>query len=249
MVPGEVEVGRFVKLDPTTDYTYHPYAGYITLNRSLQPQQAIAVAYTVPDTIDPRKPLDIGTFSSRDTARSSKLVMKLVRPQGLGPQFPAAWRMMLKNIYPLGGRGIKSAGFSLDIFYEVPGRDPQDNILSMYNLLEVFGLDRYGQNPGSPPDGKFDYSPGLTVDESRGEVIFPRTEPFREGIRRYFLSKGRTIAEADSFIYPEVYDTTFIGASNSQRNKFLIRGSITSSVASSVLHRIQRCRRECEGRR
>ena len=233
MVPGEVEVGRFIRLDPAIDYIYHEYAGYITLNRSLQPEQAIAVAYTLPDTIDPRKTMDVGTFSTRDTARSVKMVLKLVRPQKLGPQFPAAWRMMLKNIYPLGGRGIKKEGFDLKILYEVPGKDPQDNILGAFNLIEMFGLDRYGETSGSPPDGKFDYSPGVTIDESRGELIFPRTEPFREGIRRYFLSKSRTIADADSFAFGEVYDTTFNGASNSQRNKFLIRGSITSSIASS----------------
>ncbi|MCX6144924.1 MAG: cell surface protein SprA, partial [Ignavibacteriales bacterium] len=231
MVPGEVEVGRFIRLDPG-DYIYHEYAGYITLNRSLQPEQAIAVAYTLPDTITGRLPMDVGTFSTRDTSHA-KLVLKLVRPQKLGPQFAAAWRMMLKNIYPLGGRGIKKEGFDLKILYEVSGKDPQDNIQGAYNLLEVFALDRYGESPGSPPDGKFDYSPGMTIDESRGELIFPRAEPFREGIRRYFLSKNRSIADADTFVFAEVYDTTFNGASNSQRNKFLIRGSITSSIASS----------------
>jgi len=233
MVPGEVEVGRFVRLDPSTDYTYHEYAGYITLKRSLQPEQAIAVAYTLPDPFDSKKNTDIGNFGSRDTAKSSKLVMKLVRPQKLGPQYKTAWRMMLKNFYNLGGRGIKKEGFELKILYEIPGKEPQDNILDAFNLIEVFGLDRYGEQQGSPPDGKFDFSPMLTIDEDRGELIFPRAEPFREGIRRYFLSKTLTIAQADSFVFSEVYDTTFNGASNSQRNKFLIRGSTSSSMAST----------------
>lgn len=233
MVPGEVEVGRFVRLDPAMDYTYHEFAGYITLNRALQPEQAIAVAYLVPDPFDPRKNTDIGNFGSRDTSKSLKLVMKLVRPQKLGPQYKTAWRMMLKNFYNLGGRGIKKEGFELKILYEIPGREPEDNILGAFNLIEVFGLDRYGEQPGSPPDGKFDFTPMLTIDENRGELIFPRAEPFREGIRRYFLSKGRTIAEADSFTFSEIYDTTFNGASNSARNKFLIRGSTSSSMAST----------------
>ena len=233
MVPGEVEVGRFVRLDPTSDYTYHQYAGYITLNRSLQPEQAIAVAYTVPDTLNPRNSMDIGNFGSRDTSKSMKLVLKLVRPQKLGPQYKTAWRMMLKNIYPLGGRGIKKDGFDLKILYEVPGQQPVDNILGVYNLLEVFGLDRFGEQPGSPPDGKFDYSPGYTINESRGELIFPRAEPFREGLRQFFLSKGRAVAQADSFAFNEVYDTTYNGATNSQKNKFLIQGTITSSVAAT----------------
>ena len=233
MLPGEVEVGRFVRLDPATDYTYHEYAGYITLSRALQPEQAIAVAYTIPDPFDRTKNKDIGNFGTRDTAKSSKLVMKLVRPQKLGPQYRTAWRMMLKNFYPLGGRGIKKEGFELKIVYEIPGKQPEDNILGAFNLIEVFGLDRYGETPGSPPDGKFDYTPMLTIDENRGELIFPRAEPFREGIRRYFLSRGRTIAEADSFVFSEIYDTTYNGASNSQRNKFLVRGSTSSSMAST----------------
>ena len=232
-VPGEVEVGRFIRLDPSSDYTIHEYAGYISLNRSIQPEQAIAVAFTVPDPTDARRSVDIGNFGSRDTSKSLKLMMKLVRPQKLGPQFKTAWRMMLKNIYPLGGRGIKKEGFELKILFEVPGKEPQDNILAAFNLIEMFGLDRYGENPGSPPDGKFDYAPGLTINESRGELIFPRVEPFRESIRQYFLARGRTIADADSFMFHEVYDTTFNGASNSQRNKFLIRGTITSSIAST----------------
>ncbi len=233
MVPGEVEVGRFIRLDPNADYIYHDYEGYISLTRSLQPEQAIAVAYTIPDTINPKLTMNVGNFGSRDTSKTLKLVMKLVRPQKLGPQYKTAWRMMLKNIYPLGGRNIKKDGFDLEILYEVSGKEPQDNILGAFNLIEVVGLDRYGEQPGSPPDGKFDYAPALTIDEVRGELIFPRTEPFREGIRRYFLSKGRAIAEADSFVFSEVYDTTFNGASNSSHNKFLIRGNITSSVAST----------------
>ncbi len=233
MVPGEVEVGRFIRLDPNSDYTYHQYAGYITLNRSLQPEQAIAVAYTLPDTLNPKDNMNVGNFGSRDTSKSMKLVMKLVRPQKLGPQYKTAWRMMMKNVYPLGGRGIKKEGFELKIVYEVPGKEPQDNIRGEFNLLEVFGLDRYGEQPGSPPDGKFDYAPQLTINESRGELIFPRVEPFRDGIRKFFLSKGLSIADADSFAFKEVYDTTFNGASNSQRNKFLIRGSTSSSMAST----------------
>ena len=233
MIPGEVEVGRFVRLDPA-DFTYEKHTGYITLNRSLQPEQAVAVAYTVPDPTDIRKNVDIGNFGSKvDTSKGLKLIMKLVRPQKLGPQYKTGWRLMMKNFYPLGGRGIKKDGFDLKVVYEVPGKEPQDNILGLFNLLEVFGLDRYGEQAGSPPDGKFDYSAGLTIDEGRGELIFPSVEPFRDGIRKYFLSKGRTLAEADSFAFAEVYDTTYNGASNSQRNKFIIRGSTSSSMAAS----------------
>ncbi len=232
-VPGEVEVGRFIRLDPA-DYTYHEYAGYITLNRPIQQEQAIAVTYSVPSPLDLSRTVDIGNFGTKDTLKNVKLVMKLVRPQKLGPQFRLAWRLMLKNIYPLGGRGIKKEGFELNIYYEVPGRPlPGDDNIFGYNLIQVFGLDRFGEEPGSPPDGKVDYYPGLTINQSRGELIFPTVEPFRQGIRKFFLDRGRTIAEADSFIFREVYDTTYNGALNSQRNRFLIKGKTTASIAST----------------
>jgi len=232
-VPGEVEVGRFIRLDPA-DYTYHEYAGYITLNRQIQPEQAIAVAYSIPNPADLNRTIDIGNFGSKDTVKTLKLVMKLVRPQRLGPQFRTAWRLMLKNIYPLGGRGIKKDGFELNIYYEVPGRPlPGDDNILGFNLIQVFGLDRFGEEPGSPPDGKFDYYAGYTINEARGELIFPTVEPFRQGIRNFFLSRGRTIAEADSFIFREVYDTTYNGAVNSQRNRFLIKGKTSAAIAST----------------
>jgi cell surface protein SprA len=232
-VPGRVEVGRFIRLEPA-DYTYHEYAGYITLNRAVQHEQAIAVAYSVPDPANPSRTIDIGNFGAKDTLKNLKLVMKLVRPQKLGPQFRTAWKQMLKNIYSLGGRGIKEEGFELNIYYEVPGRPPpgDDNIVG-FNLIQVFGLDRFGEQPGSPPDNKFDYYPGYTINEARGELIFPTVEPFRKRIRDFFEERGRTIAEADSFIFGEVYDTTLNGAVNSQRNRFAIKGKSTTSIAST----------------
>ncbi|HEY4613088.1 MAG TPA: cell surface protein SprA, partial [Bacteroidota bacterium] len=232
--PGELEVGRFIRLDPA-DYYYDKYAGFITLNRPIQPEQAIAVAYSLPNPNNLQQTIDVGNFGIKDTVKTLKLVMKLVRPQKLGPQFKRAWQLMLKNIYPLGGRGIKEEGFELNIYYEVPSRPPPgDADIAGFNLIEVFGLDRFGENPGSPPDGKFDYYNGLTINETRGELIFPTVEPFRKGIQKYFLEHGRTIAEADSFIFREIYDTTYTAAvNNTQRNRFLIKGKSTASIAST----------------
>ncbi|MFH0992381.1 MAG: cell surface protein SprA [bacterium] len=224
-IPGEIEVGPFIRLQPDVDYTINKNAGYISLKTMVQYEQAIAVAYQV-------KAKQIGNFGSRDTSRSLKLIMKLVRPQKLGPQFKTAWRMMLKSRYALGSRGLRKEGFDLKILYEVSGKEPQDNILGVVNLIEMLGLDRFTESGGPPPDGKFDYQNGQTIDEERGELIFPMAEPFRNGIWRYFQARGFPLAQADSFIFHEVYDTTYNGASNSQRNKFLIKGSTSSSVTS-----------------
>jgi cell surface protein SprA len=230
--PGRIEIGSFIRLELEKDFTYNKYTGVITLNRSVQPDQAIAASYVT-------RGKTIGNMSTSDTAKSMKLIMKLVRPKQLGPQFKSAWKLLLKNIYSLGGRGVKKEGFTLGIKYEVPG-EPVDNIMDGINLLQLFNLDRYDENGTLQPDNKFDYFPGLTIDEIRGEIIFPVTEPFRYGIydflKKYYSGKKDDIfikAVADSFMFGDVYDTTYNGATNNLRNKYVISGNITASTTSS----------------
>ncbi|MGB2867711.1 MAG: cell surface protein SprA, partial [Bacteroidota bacterium] len=229
-IPGEVEVGRFNKLEPT-DYTYNSYAGIISLNKSLDPSQVVAVSYLQGDGGT------VGTFNSRDTL---KLVLKLVRPKNLGPQFKTAWRMMLKNHYPLGGTGIKSDGFELRVEYELPSQPPFRSVLPQnVGLLEMFGLDRFvgTDNAQQGHDQTFDYLSGLTIDETRGELIFPTVEPFDSPSIAKFLSEKLDAASAkayaDSFAFRSLYDTTYYGALNSNRNLYYIRGTIKPSTAST----------------
>lgn len=226
---GRVVVGRFLKLEEGKDFTYDKYLGYISMNRSVQEQQAIAVAYTLPSG-------DIGNFGSKDTTAATKLVLKLVKPPQLGPHMRPAWDLMLKNIYPLGGRNIKKEGFELDIFYTTAGKEPEPSVAG-FNLLEMFGLDRYKTDYQPGADGNFDYIPTFTINEARGEVIFPKLEPFGDGIRDFFLAREtdpqRAIALADSFAFYVLYDTTFNGAANNFKNRFTIKGSITAAIASS----------------
>ncbi len=235
-VPGEIEVGGFFKLEQGTDYTFNADAGFISLNRALQPDQAIAVAYDVTDLAGNVR--EIGNFGSRTPLDSLKLILKLVRPKNLDPQMKTAWRMMLKNRYPLGGRGIKKDGFELHIEYEIYGQQPVRDVLNNIGLLEMFGLDRFTGTTTPQPDKVFDYFPGTTVDEARGELVFPTVEPFRAStIKKFLLEKGmpdaQATAAADSFSYDAIYDTTYNGALNSDRNKYYIRGNITPSTASS----------------
>ncbi len=140
--------------------------------------------------------------------------------------------MTLKNIYPIGGRDIKKEKFALDIYYQFPGREPQDNILQT-NLLQLFRLDKTDESGTGAPDNKFDFSPGLTIDQARGEIIFPSLEPFREGIIKYFREHNVT-APPDSFTYSDVYDTTVTGArNNNAKDRFIIKGKYASSVSST----------------
>ena len=226
-----IDAGDYIKLEQNLDYVFHPHAGFITLNRSLQAEQAIAVAYSIA----------AGTIGNFDRDTSTPLIMKLVRPRQLGPQHRTAWRMMLKNHYPLGGRGIKKEGFELSIFYQVAGTPPEVDIVlpQGVRLVQMFGLDRFSETGAVGSDEKFDYFPGLTIDENRGELIFPTVEPFDSVSIRNFLLKrvGFTAAQAqaaaDSFAFGAIYDTTDNGSRNSERNKFIIKGVITPTTAST----------------
>lgn len=237
-IAGRVEVGTFIRLEPNIDYKFDEYLGYISLNRSLQPEQVIAVAYTLPSPVG-----DIGNFGAKDTLKTAKLILKLVRPRNLDPSMKTAWSLMLKNIYPLGGRGIKKDGFELKTEYRAPGQEPVTTILpDGINLLELFRIDRFREDGAPQPDGIFDWLPNITIDVFRGELIFPTLEPFGENIKKFFLDRYKPtnptdslkyIALADSFIFREVYDTTYNGALNSRKNNFFLRGNIVSAIAAT----------------
>ncbi|HEY6952024.1 MAG TPA: cell surface protein SprA, partial [Bacteroidota bacterium] len=238
-IPGQVEVGQFIKLQQgvNADYVVNPYAGIISMNVAVAQEQAIAVAYTKPVKGNLKLSEDVGNFGSR-TTDTLRLVLKLVKPRYLDPSFTSAWKLQIRNRYPLGGRGIKKDGFDLNIQYEAPGGNPVQAVLNNVTLLQMFGLDRFTEG-SSGSDGKFDYLPGITVDENRGELIFPTLEPFDTTSIRSFLSQSPNVtaqqaaAAADSFSYAAIYDTTYTGAINNGRNKFVISGNFTPSVAST----------------
>jgi len=224
-VSGKIEVGKFIKLKRDEQYFVHDNTGFITLAQQVSDEQAIAVAYKT------QRGETYGDFLSARTDTTRRLVLKLVKPRYLIPSMQTAWKLQLRNIYPTGGRGLRKDGFEMRIYYQLPGQEPQDNIQGN-NLLQIFGVDRTDESGTGPPDNKFDYSQGITIDEVRGEIIFPSLEPFREGIRSYF--QQHNIANPDSFIYGDIYDTTLTAArNNSQRDRFLIKGKFIGSVTST----------------
>jgi cell surface protein SprA len=248
---GEMVAGSFIPLQAGTDYNYNADAGIITMLGSLQDVQAIAVAYTL---LNPAtgKTYDVGNFGSRtlDDTLHTNLVMKLVRPQNLpsNPTMKTAWTMMLKNRYLLGPRSIKKNGFTFTINYTLSGQTPSPNVPgSDMGLLELFGLDQYNSDGTiKSPDKSFDYKggafadDGITIDENRGEIIFPVLEPFSAASIKYFFSvhgmdttKTDVKNLADSLSYQAIYDTTYSGAVNDMRNVFSFDGSVTGSQSST----------------
>ncbi len=178
--PGQVETGWFELLQQDVDYVLHPETGYITFKTNLQDDDVVAVAFQ-------RQNGDIygeflNTININDT--SSNIVLKLVKPKNLqsGGPYARAWKLQLKNIYPLGGRNIKEEGFEFNIEYEKEGQEPVTDLVGKdgqtHRLLTEFGLDLLDASKNPNPDNKFDFRPNLTIFPETGEVIFPNAPAF-----------------------------------------------------------------------
>ncbi len=225
-IPGQSVIGsRFVLLTQDVDYEYNPYVGVITFKTQIQDNEAVAVAYRVegpPGGVDNY----YGEFLKETGAdTSATIVLKLIKPPQLQPggTFTEAWRLQLKNIYPIGGRDIKKEGFKLDVEYNPPGQEPVNNVGGV-NLLQAFKLDTRDESGTGGPDGAFDWDPGRTILPKSGEIIFPVIEPF-----------GKEFPLSDkSLAYQSVYDTTVTFAKQDNvHDRFVLKGEY-SALSSSV---------------
>ena len=240
-IPGQIETGPFVRLDPTQyELDGDGYLGELSLNTNVGDQQIIGISYRIAGATGNGP--QFGEFArdlgSDSTSLSRRLILKMVKPKNLisnGPSYPVAWRMLMKNIYPISGigRNVKKAGFSLDIFRRIPGAEDQNSVLNE-QLLRVFGIDKYNSDdtPAPTGDGQFDFRPGRTINLARAEIIFPTIFPFSDGVRGYFAAKGVAIADTSEFFYRDNYDTTVTFAQQSLKNRYVIRGKATGEATS-----------------
>ena len=197
-IAGQQETGRFLLLTQGTDYDIHPYTGFITMKTAVNEQDIIAVAFKQGPT---GNTVTYGQFLQTVNQEDSVIVLKLVKPKNLQPQYTEAWSLKLKNIYPTGARNIKREGFEFKVKYEVVGQDPTDELQTEQGniwLLQALGLDKVNEAGQSIPDNKFDYIPGITIFPETGEIIFPVLQPFGKNI----------IPSLQDYTYQPIYDTT-----------------------------------------
>jgi hypothetical protein len=227
-IPGKIEYGNFVKLDPS-QYTIDKNIGVLTLLNSYSSDQVIAIVYQTQhgDTY--------GTFSFDNTSKS-RLVFKLIKPANLVPggSFAEAWRLMLKNIYPIGGLNLTPTSIKdLKILYTPQGGTAQDNIAgpngTSVSLVHLFHLDGSG-GVGSP--NTFFYNEGVDIDPARGEIIMPFVKPFVEAFQQ--TGQGYAIDSANSYIYSSIYDTTSEIYTSDNHNLYSMSGSYVGSSSSRI---------------
>lgn len=214
------------------EFTLNSQLGYISLNVALNNDEVLAVAYeyTLGGQI-----FKVGEFSTDGISAPDALVLKLLKGTSLSPRLPT-WDLMMKNIYALGAYQIEPRDFTLNILYQddETGNSinyiPEGN-LSELILLQVLGLDNLNRQNDREEDGVFDYLEGLTIDPSKGRMMFPVVEPFGSYLRDKFTDPSI----ADKYVFQELYDSTQTKAVQSaEKNKFKISGTYSSSSGSEI---------------
>ncbi len=225
------------KLRPN-EYTLNPYFGYITLSQKLNPNEALAVA--VEYTVNGQR-FQIGEFSTDvppNPDTPSVLFLKLLKNINVRPDLPT-WRLMMKNIYPLGSFQIQRKDFELQVVYrdDETGTDlvyiPEPDEPNLYKklLLQVMGLDRLNEQNEPLPDGRFDFLDRLTIMPDKGLVIFPVVEPFGSHLEAQFEDPNR----ARRYVFRALYDSTkFYAEQQAAKNKFFLKGTYASSSGREI---------------
>ncbi len=227
------------KLD-STEYYYNEKLGFLSLNRPLQPDEVLAVAfqYTYNGQV-----YQVGEFANDvppdgKIAQPQVLFLKLLKATSARPALPL-WDLMMKNIYALNSSQINQEGFRLDIFYQDPGGGEKRYLpeaTGTYEgepLLSILHLDRLNSQNDPQPDGVFDFVSGYTINPERGNIIFPVLEPFGNALKKAF---GSDSALAAKYMYQMLYDSTLtIAQQFPQFNRFVMRGSYKSNSSSDIM--------------
>lgn len=225
----KVESARLLK---ESEYRLNSTLGYISLNTKLNADQVLGVAfeYTYRGQV-----YQVGEFSADITATDQSLYVKMLKSTTQDTRLPI-WRLMMKNVYPLGAMNVQRSNFKMAIKYLSDTTGTEINYLPIpglndRSLLQVMNLDRLDSNQESNVDGFFDFIEGYTINSDRGLIIFPVAEPFGEHLVRAI--NNPTIAA--QYAYTELYDSTLtVARQYADKNKFVLTGEYQASSGSRI---------------
>lgn len=248
---------RFRKLAEGRDYEFDPQLGYLSLNRSLSPDEQIAIAFQYRRTDGTI--VQVGDFDQETGTdlNGRRIILKLLR--GDNPTaFDASWALTMRNIYRIGGRSLRADDLELDIVYAPSGQPAQETLPGVTvgqqrTILTTLGLDRLDNDGSTPqPNAEFDFVNGLTINAGNGRVIFPFLEPFGARLRDVFEGNGTlngeplsvqftgeaNIANAEAATNAYAFDTLYTSKQENARrfpglDRYAIVGSFRSSVQES----------------
>jgi cell surface protein SprA len=232
-----------------SEYTFHKELGFVTLQRKLQNDEALAVAFEY--TYNGRK-YKVGELSEDYSNKDAKEVvyLKLLRPRKIAVKDNAGtilptWNLMLKNLYNLNVTQLQRDGFQLRLIYRddrtgIDNPQLQDGDISRTKqLIEVFGLDRLNPYNDPSPDGNFDYVERYTISPETGLIMFPFLEPFDKALRKLFAQEPNANTQQlllQKYLYDTLYRTTKAEAELvATKNKFYIVGSFKAGAGKEII--------------
>lgn len=236
------------KLAPT-EYSFHKELGYLTLQRKLQNDEALAVAFEY--TYNGRA-YKVGELTEdySNLEEDKVIFLKLLRPRKInikdtqGNVIPT-WNLMMKNIYSLNVSQLTRDGFQLRVIYR-DDRTGIDNpqlqegeVARTRQLIEALGLDRLNPYNDPQPDGNFDYVDKVTIIPETGLIVFPFLEPFNKGLRNLFALETNPATRdflINKYVYDTLYRTTKAEAELvATKNKFFIVGSFKAGSGKEIV--------------
>ena len=222
----------------SNEYTFNPKLGFISLNRTINPDQVLAVAFQY-TLIGDTTTYQVGEFSNQVSAPDG-LIVKMLKSTSVNTRIPM-WDLMMKNVYSLGSQQISSDQFRLNILYEseeqgVPMGYLDEGPVDGQPLIRVMGLDRLNTQLDPVPDGVFDFidnapTRGGTIDSENGRIYFPVVEPFGEHLRKKLEDENL----GDKYAFDSLYTTTKYRARQvPEKNRWLLEGSFQSESGAEI---------------
>ena len=222
-----------VLLSPS-EFIVNNSLGYISLNRSLQPDDILGVSfqYTMNGVV-----YQVGEFSNQGVEGQDAIYVKLLKGtnSNSNTNLPI-WDLMMKNVYSLGAFNVSQEDFAFEIWYLNPETGVEvpfipEGAINGKLLLQVMNLDKLDPNNAPHPDGFFDYIPNITINPTNGKVYFPVLEPFGDFLRAQFNDQEL----ADKYVFDSLYSTTKqLAALDAEKNRYTIRGQYQSSSSSEI---------------
>lgn len=220
-----------VLLSPN-EYTLNPELGYISLNRTLNPQDVLAVSYRYTYN---GQVYQVGDLSTDGIEGQRALYLQLLKGTIIDPTLPS-WDLMMKNVYSLDAFNISAENFTFEIWYlnEETGVEIPYFPEGKFNgrpLTNVLALDRVSITNDPTPDGIFDFLPNITINPRNGRIYFPVLEPFGD----YLKTRFNTAALGNKYAFDSLYTTTKILARQDvDHNRYSFRGRYQSSSGSEI---------------
>ncbi len=220
------------KLSPS-EYTINERLGYISLNSALNTDEILAVAFNYTSN---GKTFQVGEFSTDGISAPQTLILKLLKGTNLSPLLPT-WDLMMKNVYSLNAYQLTNDEFVLNIVYQNDSTGTYINYLpegrlNGHILLEVMNLDKLNKQLDPYKDGVFDYIEGITVNSSRGRIIFPVLEPFG----KHLADSIQDPVLIEKYTYQSLYDSTRVYAEqDAEHNKYKLVGSYKGASSSDIM--------------